>query len=61
MADYVDVLGQIALLTQVITCAHYKLTLGIVVFESTLRVIIHTVSVVKQRGLHLHHVGGESI
>ena len=54
MRDGVDLLRQVALLPQIITRAHHKLTLRVVEQVRTLRVIVHTVSVVKQRGPHLN-------
>ena len=54
MRDDVDLVRQVALLTQIITSAHHKLTLRVVEQVRALRVIVHTVSVVKQRGPHLN-------
>ena len=54
VGDGVDVVGQVALLTQVVTGTHHELTHRVVEFVSTLCVEVHTVSVVEQRGLHLN-------
>ena len=54
MRDGVDLLRQVALLAQIITRAHYKLTLRVVEQVRTLRVIVHTVAVEEQRRPHLN-------
>ena len=52
--DDINVVRQVALLAQVVARAYDKLTLRVVEFVSTLCVIVHTVSVVKQRGPHIN-------
>ena len=54
VGDGVDVVGQVTLLTQVVTGTHHELTHRVVEFVSTLCVEVHTVAVVEQRSLHLN-------